>query len=150
MAELTIKKRVDKFYNNHNLKWSNQFPGLEVLDATYELGNELIKVVGDKDYESILSNLRNAETLDKVYSDLLDSPVWLEYTLSKSSLYPHQTNAVQETLSAWPMRKLFADEVGLGKTLEVGSCISYAIKQLQTKRILVLTPASVVNNGKMS
>ena len=73
-----------------------------------------------KDYEAILSNLRNAETLDKVYSDLLDSPVWLEYTLSKSSLYPHQTNAVQETLSAWPMRKLFADEVGLGKTLEVG------------------------------
>ena len=145
---LLSKKRVDKLYNNHNLKWSNQFPGLEVLDATYELGNELIKVVGEKDYEAILSNLRNAETLDKVYSDLLDSPVWLEYTLSKSSLYPHQTNAVQETLSAWPMRKLFADEVGLGKTLEVGACISYAIKQLETKRILVLTPASVVSQWK--
>ena len=57
---LLSKKRVDKFYNNHNLKWSNQFPGLEVLDATYELGNELIKVVGEKDYEAILSNLRNA------------------------------------------------------------------------------------------
>ncbi len=142
------KKRVDKLYNSHNLKWSNQSPGLEVLDATYELGNDLINVVGEKDYDSILNNLRNAETLDKIYSDLIESPVWLEYTLSKSSLYPHQTNAVQEALSMWPMRKLFADEVGLGKTLEVGSCISYAIKQLNTKRILILTPASVVNQWK--
>ena len=43
------------------------------------------------------------------------------------------------------MRNLFADEVGLGKTLEVGACIAYAIKHLNVKRILILAPKSVVN-----
>ena len=80
---------------------------------------KLMSSVGDKEIDRIIENLTNSKTLSNLYTEIIDSPVWLEYTLGKASLYPHQTNAVQETLSSWPMRNLFADEVGLGKTLEV-------------------------------
>ena len=129
----------------HEMLWNNRFPDHEVIEASSELGEKLLKAVGEKDISSIIENLSNSGTLKNLYLDLINSPVWLEYTLSHSSLYPHQTNAVQECVSSWPMRNLFADEVGLGKTLEVGACIAYAIKHLGIERILIITPASVVH-----
>ena len=45
----------------------------------------------------------------------MKSPIWLEYTLSKSALWPHQIGTVQEALQKWPIKNLFADEVGLEK-----------------------------------
>jgi len=129
----------------HEMLWNNRFPDHEVIEASSELGEKLLKAVGEKDISSIIENLSNSGTLKNLYLDLINSPVWLEYTLSHSSLYPHQTNAIQECVSSWPMRNLFADEVGLGKTLEVGACIAYAIKHLGIKRILIITPASVVH-----
>lgn len=136
--------KVAKHTKFHEMLWNNRLPDHEVVQANSDLGEKLLKIVGEKDVTEIINNLSNTGTLKDFYQDLLNSPVWLEYTLSQSSLYPHQTNAIQECVSAWPMRNLFADEVGLGKTLEVGACISYAIKHLGIKRVLILTPASVV------
>ena len=136
---------VETHKKMHDMLWNNRFPDHEVVSASSELGEKLLKVVGEKDIYSIIENLSNSGTLKDFYLDLINSPVWLEYTLSHSSLYPHQTNAVQECVSSWPMRNLFADEVGLGKTIEVGACIAYAVKHLGVKRILILTPASVVH-----
>ena len=125
--------------------WTNKIPDTNVLDATHELADRLLSKVGEKDIGEVLKNLSTSKTLSSIYEDILNSPVWLEYTVSKSALYPHQINAFQEGISSWPMRNLFADEVGLGKTLEVGACVAYAIKHLNVKRILILAPKSVVN-----
>ena len=125
--------------------WENKIPDTNVLDATHELADRLLLKVGEKDIGEVLKNLSTSKTLSSIYEDILSSPVWLEYTVSKSALYPHQINAFQEGISSWPMRNLFADEVGLGKTLEVGACVAYAIKHLNVKRILILAPRSVVN-----
>ena len=38
---------------------------------------------------------------------------------------PHQIYAVNKGLDSWPIRHLYADEVGLGKTLEVGASVAY-------------------------
>ncbi len=139
------RKKVDKHTSYQQKLWQNQVDGIEILDASGGLAEKLMSSVGDKEIDRIIENLTNSKTLSNLYTEIIDSPVWLEYTLGKASLYPHQTNAVQETLSSWPMRNLFADEVGLGKTLEVGACIAYAVKHLGIKRILILTPASVVH-----
>lgn len=60
-------------------------------------------------------------------------------------LYPHQEVAYLKALSRWPIRVLLADEVGLGKTLEVGATLIYLKDVAKLKSAIVLAPKSVVN-----
>ena len=60
------------------------------------------------------------------------------------ALYVHQERAVIDALSRWPVRVLFSDEVGLGKTFEVAATMLYMIKYCGVKRALILTPKSVL------
>lgn len=60
------------------------------------------------------------------------------------ALYVHQERAVIDALSRWPVRVLFSDEVGLGKTFEVAATMSFMIKYCGVKRVLILTPKSVL------
>ena len=60
------------------------------------------------------------------------------------ALYMHQERAVIDALSRWPVRVLFSDEVGLGKTFEVAATMSFMIKYCGIKRVLILTPKSVL------
>ena len=59
-------------------------------------------------------------------------------------LYPHQEYAFEKALSRWPIRALLADEVGLGKTLEMGSILSYLVTTGSISSALILAPKSVV------
>lgn len=58
--------------------------------------------------------------------------------------WPHQLHAYKRMLDAWPFRLLIADEVGLGKTIEAGMLLRYAWISGKAKRILILTPAGVL------
>lgn len=60
------------------------------------------------------------------------------------ALYVHQERAVIEALSRWPVRVLFSDEVGLGKTFEVAATMTFMIKYCGVKRVIILTPKSVL------
>ena len=52
-------------------------------------------------------------------------------------------------MDSWPIKHLFADEVGLGKTLEVGSAIAYLNLFKNMERIVILAPQSVVNQWQL-
>ena len=80
--------------------------------------------MGEKSIEKIITSLSSVLEVENLYNSILKSPIWLEYTLSKSALWPHQIGTVQEALQKWPIKNLFADEVGLGKTLEVGATLN--------------------------
>ena len=60
-----------------------------------------------------------------------------------ASLWPHQQaffhRHAQDSDS--PVRKLIADEVGLGKTLQAASLLKWRINQNKASRFLILTPA---------
>ncbi len=66
--------------------------------------------------------------------------------LSTLSFTPHdyQVQTAQKVIAEMDCRALIADEVGLGKTIEAGLVIKELIFTGQAKRILVLTPASLV------
>lgn len=67
-------------------------------------------------------------------------------------LYPHQEFAYLKALSRWPIRVLLADEVGLGKTLEVGAVIKYLKDVGKITSVLFLAPKNVVSQlqGELS
>ncbi|MFM8277587.1 MAG: DEAD/DEAH box helicase [Cyanobium sp.] len=58
--------------------------------------------------------------------------------------WPHQQRAFQRLWQQWPPRLLIADEVGLGKTVQAGLLLRQAWLSGRARRILVMAPASVL------
>ena len=60
------------------------------------------------------------------------------------TVYPHQVNTVRTVLRRMRGRALLCDEVGLGKTVEAGLVMMEYLLRGLVKRILILTPPSLV------
>ncbi len=58
--------------------------------------------------------------------------------------WPHQRRVSREVVARFPERFLLADEVGLGKTIEVGLILRDLLVTETVKRCLILAPASVL------
>ncbi|MCP9496330.1 MAG: SNF2-related protein [Pyrinomonadaceae bacterium MAG19_C2-C3] len=59
-------------------------------------------------------------------------------------VYWYQTEAARKVLKQFRGRVLLADEVGLGKTIEAGMVLKEYILRGMAKRVLILTPATLV------
>lgn len=71
-----------------------------------------------------------------------------ELTASKVDLLPHQILLVHDLIAQSPRRKLIADEVGLGKTIETGMLIRELIARNDAKRVLIVVPAGLLENWR--
>ena len=58
--------------------------------------------------------------------------------------WPHQLAIARRILDAWPRSHLLADQVGLGKTIEVGLVLRELLLSGRAARALILVPASVL------
>ena len=58
--------------------------------------------------------------------------------------WPHQLHIARRVVEAWPRSFLLADEVGLGKTVEVGLVLRELLLSGRAATALVLVPASVL------
>ncbi|MBF0405953.1 MAG: DEAD/DEAH box helicase [Candidatus Riflebacteria bacterium] len=59
-------------------------------------------------------------------------------------VYQHQVNTVKMVLQDLNGRALLADEVGLGKTIEAGLILKEYLLRGMVKKVLILTPASLI------
>lgn len=71
-----------------------------------------------------------------------------ELSSSRVDLLPHQILMVHDLVNQSPRRVLIADEVGLGKTIETGMLIRELIARKDAERILIVTPAGLVENWR--
>lgn len=71
-----------------------------------------------------------------------------ELTSSRVDLLPHQILLVHDLVAQSPRRILIADEVGLGKTIETGMLIRELIARGDSERILIVTPAGLIENWR--
>jgi superfamily II DNA or RNA helicase len=69
---------------------------------------------------------------------------WGVFSRSRISLLPHQLWVCHRTLRTWPIRKLVADDVGMGKTIEAGLILWPLLAKGTVRRLLILTPAKLV------
>jgi SNF2 family DNA or RNA helicase len=136
--------------NSFSKLWENDKEGLEVVVLDKKFAEKLLENLGNPNKEWVLAELakiKNVENLklkNEFYKLLIESPIYSEFNLSKSALHPHQINSLKIPFSNWPIRTLFADEVGLGKTLEMGALIAYMYKQKLIKSVVVLAPAQLM------
>jgi len=69
---------------------------------------------------------------------------WGVFSRSRISLLPHQLWVCHKALRTWPIRMLIADDVGMGKTIEAGLILWPLLSKGIVKRLLILTPAKLV------
>ena len=69
-------------------------------------------------------------------------------TNSRLSLMPHQINVAHRLSEEHFPRTILADEVGLGKTIEAGIYIKEMMARNLADRVLIIVPASLVNQWK--
>lgn len=69
---------------------------------------------------------------------------WGVFARSKIDLLPHQLWVCRQARMKDPCRLLIADDVGLGKTIEAGLILSSMLAANRLRRLLILVPASLV------
>lgn len=87
------------------------------------------------------------EVVSRVQAECINSinSTWGMFARSKISLLPHQLWVCRKVLETWPARWLVADDVGLGKTIEAGLILSALKSRGLLERLLILCPASLVD-----
>lgn len=120
--------------------WNNKLDDAITLDVTEETADIIKQGLGTY-YHSQKSKLSPKENLIEISSSMLSN---FFVSGDVPALYVHQERAVIDALSRWPIRVLFSDEVGLGKTFEVAATMSFMVKYCGVKRVLILTPKSVL------
>lgn len=121
--------------------WSNENYEAVVVDITEEIVVMIQKSLGNE-YEYLKKSL--SFTVDDVLDSLSNMPLNFFVSGIIPSLYMHQERAVIDALSRWPVRVLFSDEVGLGKTFEAAATLAFLNKYCNVQRIIILTPKSVL------
>ncbi|MFE8015139.1 DEAD/DEAH box helicase [Streptomyces antibioticus] len=78
---------------------------------------------------------------------LRDAPTqsaWTGVGTAWAQPLPHQAELIHRVVSTYPRGYLFADEVGLGKTVEAGMVLRELFTSGRAKKALLLVPASVM------
>ena len=85
--------------------------------------------------DTVVHRAASARVLDALTHEVLLAPV-----RSSVTPLPHQLYALERAMAGDHVRHLFADEVGLGKTIEAGLVIRELKLRGRAKRILVVAP----------
>lgn len=120
--------------------WAGKEAGIIVQDLTRELAQDIVDGLGREHVNRIRLRLRRQASI----LDAQKMPSYFFVSGAIPALYQHQERAVLNGLSRWPVRVLYADEVGLGKTYEVAATVAYLVRYCGVKRTVILTPKSVL------
>lgn len=156
--------------NESAMGWEANFEQLSVVDDPHgvkKLRAEFDRFFSDKDPDWQTHNLPDAIAKRLITVAPRNPPGPLEgmdFTPDPNDLQPsaqepqtfvgpiigkavpllyHQELAIETITSHWGRSYLIADEVGLGKTIEVGAVLRWGIENGKIQRALILTPASV-------
>ena len=143
-----VKETIKDFYK----VWEGLDSEVNIHELDKNLAEEILAKLdienSEEGFRKVVEFLEiNDKETDKMLpTALIESPIFSEFSLGGVALHPHQTSVLDKALSSWPVKKLFADEVGLGKTLEIGATLKYLEKSSFVSNIVILPPASLVEN----
>lgn len=136
--------------------WNDEHPYVDVYALSEAEKNDLInwKADNDEDLDTHIETVRRGRPdnvlseweLAEIVSTAGQTPggIHLAEDVSTISPWPHQRTIADTAVSLYPNNLFFCDEVGLGKTIEVGLTLSRLIHTRKVKTALLLVPASLV------
>jgi len=136
VSELYGIYQADIMYEDTNGRHLQSFP-TERLEPAPDLWQRIIQNNTDSSVDFLLKQLAFQLPLQNNGGQLSNS---------RTDLLPHQILLTRDIVSMRHRRLLVADEVGLGKTIELGMIIKELISRGETNRILIVTPAGLIKN----
>ncbi len=138
--------RLDTKEREFQTLWANQADGLMVIDLPTYYRDEMAKraPVSPPDVRPA-PEPPQASAADaywrRIYDALANDPDSTVATIP-TKLWPHQERFRQQNVGRDAIRRLVADEVGLGKTLQAGVVLKTRLNQGKAQRALVIAPKS--------
>lgn len=117
--------------------WRDQDPELIVRDLSKDIVDEIAEVL-----ISLTAPIQKNPVLE-IVNLLRGSAEFARFNSSKVALFPHQERALCDALSRSPVRVMFSDDVGLGKTIEAGASLSYGLNHLGWGKVVLMVPAGL-------
>ncbi len=124
--------------------WTNDSDDAIVSELTEELAEAITQGIGAEYVKSQKPSKVATKPTEGILAEAAEMPANFFVSGHIPSLFQHQERAVLDALSRWPVRVLFADEVGLGKTFEVAATIAYLMRYGGVRRVTILTPKAVL------
>jgi SNF2 family DNA or RNA helicase len=139
--------------NTFEQLWRDDHPDVDVYELPEAIEEELIEWKAPDnqvDVERVVEKIRGPEQptdADKgrILSDGALAPGGLQLAEEASTIdpWPHQRVVSDTAVNTYPNSYLLCDEVGLGKTIEVGLTLSRLGLTGELENSLILTPASL-------
>jgi len=145
------KERVEDLVHSFEHIWNGEHPDFEVFNLPEAVYRAIVKFAPkempkpDLGLEQKSSQMKFMGFLPACrFVRILPRVRCLAHLgLGPVRLFPHQVRTVNLARERYPFRILFADEVGLGKTIEAGACIKLLWATGYVRRVLVLAPKNV-------
>ena len=128
--------QADIMYEDSNGRHLQSFP-VERLEPAPDLWQRIMHGNIDSPIDFLLKQLAFQLPLQNKGGQLSNS---------RTDLLPHQILLTRDVVSMRHRRLLIADEVGLGKTIELGMIVKELISRGEANRILIITPAGLIKN----
>ena len=129
--------------------WTNRAAGLKVIDLPAYYRNYIverapasppeIKSVRERRSSYTLRDQAVNDYWQGIYKALSNDPDSTAATIP-AALWPHQERFRQQNAGSDAVRRLIADEVGLGKTLQAGIILKTRLNQGKARRALIISP----------
>lgn len=141
------RHRIDARENEFQALWSNQAKGLHVIELPDFYRQYIVEHAPST--PSILRPRRQndedaaAEYWNWIRAGLASDPDSTAATVP-TTLWPHQERFRQQNVGDNAIRRLIADEVGLGKTLQAGIILKTRLNQGKATRALIIAPKAAL------
>ena len=124
--------------------WTNRAAGLTVVDLPAYYRDHIVEraPASPPVIRTIRERRQNYTVNDYwegIYDALTNDPDSTVTTIP-TTLWPHQERFRQQNIGREAVRRLIADEVGLGKTLQAGIILKTRLNQGKARRALIIAP----------
>ncbi len=135
--------RIEARENEFRMLWSNQAAGLQVIDLPAFYRDYIVEHAPSSPRILRPRPRDNGDDAtkywDRIRAALASDPDSTAQTIP-TILWPHQERFRQQNVHNDTLRRLIADEVGLGKTLQAGVILKTRLNQGRANKVLVIAP----------
>lgn len=151
--ELTLQRswidgggQLEKHIESFERLWSEQVPNLVIQDVDSNFSEELLAAA--RDAARPAQNDKAGPKVLSLEAAIKSCPTLFFLSLGGLSLFPHQERVVLEATDSFPIRRMFADEVGLGKTIEAGATLKFLSDYGACEKVLLACPQGLMRQWR--
>ena len=140
------KHTVMAHVQNFEDLWQGSIDDVEVRELEDEFIAQVVEATRTRSLRTSHSNEQAG--LRRLKGLMSKSTEYFFHSLPNVTLFPHQERVVKDVMARAPVKKMLADEVGLGKTLEAGAILKYLSNLDPNSTSIIVCPKNLMNQWR--